>query len=140
MRKANKKGFTIVELVIVIAVIAILVAALIPTFSGVIEKANKSSDLQAARNSFTNYYANLEGKNMESLDKSIFVFKGANNYSYVIAKGAVETTAYNSKEEAETHALTETEAAPTGFKYNASFETVPGIDGLEILKLETVAQ
>jgi len=44
----NKKGFTIVELVIVIAVIAILAAVLIPTFSGVIQRANESSSLQTA--------------------------------------------------------------------------------------------
>jgi len=44
----NKKGFTIVELVIVIAVIAILAAVLIPTFSGVIQKSNESSALQEA--------------------------------------------------------------------------------------------
>lgn len=44
----NRKGFTIVELVIVIAVIAILAAVLIPTFSGVIAKANASSSLQLA--------------------------------------------------------------------------------------------
>jgi len=46
----NKKGFTIVELVIVIAVIAILAAVLIPTFSGVVSKANDSSALQTAQN------------------------------------------------------------------------------------------
>ena len=39
-----KKGFTIVELVIVIAVIAILAAVLIPTFSSVINRANISSE------------------------------------------------------------------------------------------------
>ena len=44
----NKKGFTIVELVIVIAVIAILAAVLIPTFSGVIQKSNSSAALQEA--------------------------------------------------------------------------------------------
>jgi type IV pilus assembly protein PilA len=43
MKKMNKKGFTIVELVIVIAVIAILAAVLIPTFSGIIEKAKQSN-------------------------------------------------------------------------------------------------
>lgn len=48
MKKFNKKGFTIVELVIVIAVIAILAAVLIPTFSGVIQKANESASLQTA--------------------------------------------------------------------------------------------
>ncbi len=45
----NKKGFTIVELVIVIAVIAILAAVLIPTFSSVIENAKKSSAVQEAK-------------------------------------------------------------------------------------------
>ena len=47
MRKMNKKGFTIVELVIVIAVIAILAAVLIPTFVGLVNKANQSADIQA---------------------------------------------------------------------------------------------
>lgn len=45
----QKKGFTIVELVIVIAVIAILAAVLIPTFSNLINRANVSADQQAVR-------------------------------------------------------------------------------------------
>lgn len=49
MKLNNKKGFTIVELVIVIAVIAILAGVLIPTFSTVIENANKSAALQEAK-------------------------------------------------------------------------------------------
>ena len=49
MKNSNKKGFTIVELVIVIAVIAILAAVLIPTFSSLVKKANLSSDMQAIR-------------------------------------------------------------------------------------------
>ena len=53
MKRNNKKGFTLVELVIVIAVIAILAAVLIPTFGGIIEKANNSADLQEARNTFS---------------------------------------------------------------------------------------
>ena len=50
INRNNKKGFTIVELVIVIAVIAILAAVLIPTFSGIIRKANISADTQLAKN------------------------------------------------------------------------------------------
>lgn len=46
----KKKGFTIVELVIVIAVIAILAAVLVPTFSNVVENANASSDKSLVRN------------------------------------------------------------------------------------------
>ena len=49
MKKSNRKGFTIVELVIVIAVIAILAAVLIPTFASIIKKANLSADQQAVR-------------------------------------------------------------------------------------------
>lgn len=48
MRK-GKRAFTITELVIVIAVIAILAAVLIPTFTSLINKANESSDIQAVR-------------------------------------------------------------------------------------------
>lgn len=44
------KGFTIVELVIVIAVVAILAAVLIPTFSAIVKRANISADTQAVRN------------------------------------------------------------------------------------------
>ena len=48
--KNNRKGFTVVELVIVIAVVAVLAAVMIPTFSGIIKKANISKDTQAVRN------------------------------------------------------------------------------------------
>ena len=44
MKKTNKKGFTLVELVIVIAVIAILAGVMIATFSNVVAKANASAD------------------------------------------------------------------------------------------------
>lgn len=51
MKSQNKKrGFTIIELVIVVSVIAILSAVLIPTFAGVIKRAKLSSDQQAVRN------------------------------------------------------------------------------------------
>ncbi len=53
MKKNNKKGFTIVELVIVIAIIAILSAVLIPTFAGITNKANKSAADQTAKSSLT---------------------------------------------------------------------------------------
>ena len=48
--KNNRKGFTIVELVIVIAVIGILAGVLIPTFSGITQRANESAALQQAKN------------------------------------------------------------------------------------------
>lgn len=53
MKNTKKRGFTIVELVVVIAVIAILASILIPTFSGVVAKAKKNAALESARNAYT---------------------------------------------------------------------------------------
>ena len=61
MRNTNKKGFTIVELVIVVAVIAILAAVLIPTFSGIIRKANESKDTQLVKHLNTAIAADVNG-------------------------------------------------------------------------------
>ena len=48
--KNKKKGFTIVELVIVIAVIGILAAVLIPTFVSLTNKANQAADQSLVKN------------------------------------------------------------------------------------------
>lgn len=53
MKNTKKRGFTIVELVIVIAVIAILASVLIPTFTKVVQAAKDSKELQEARNAYT---------------------------------------------------------------------------------------
>ena len=50
MKNIKRKGFTLVELVIVIAVIAILAAVLIPTFTNIIKKANLSVDETTNKN------------------------------------------------------------------------------------------
>ena len=57
MKKFDKKGFTIVELVIVIAVIAILAGVMIPTFSNLVEKANDSARQQTASAAYREAYA-----------------------------------------------------------------------------------
>lgn len=60
----KKKGFTLVELVIVIAVIAILAGVMIATFSNVVAKANASADLQEVKSSLDAEYYDFiaEGK------------------------------------------------------------------------------
>ena len=90
MKKTNtKKGFTIIELVIVIAVIGILAAVLIPTFSGVIEKANESAAMQAARNEYevflAEHAAELTGK-----ENFVIVY---NTYAFKVTNGQFDATA-----------------------------------------------
>ena len=58
MKKLNKKGFTIVELVIVIAIIAVLAAVMIPTFSGVLGDAKDSAATSGAQNAYTQHVFN----------------------------------------------------------------------------------
>lgn len=54
----NRKGFTIVELVIVIAVIAILAAVLIPTFTTVTRNAKINAAMQTATNTMKSLSGN----------------------------------------------------------------------------------
>ena len=73
MKLNKKKGFTIVELVIVIAIIAILAAVLIPTFASLIRKANESADIQACRQMNTYLAVNevTEGKSILEVYRSL---------------------------------------------------------------------
>ncbi|MDD2259042.1 MAG: prepilin-type N-terminal cleavage/methylation domain-containing protein, partial [Bacilli bacterium] len=74
IKNLRKKGFTIVELVIVIAVIAILAAILIPTFSGIIKKANIASDTAMAKNMNTALVmADSEGNVPEDMGDVLFI-------------------------------------------------------------------
>lgn len=60
----NKKGFTLVELIVVLVILAILVALLIPALTGYIDKANEEKVVSecrmvvmAAQTAGTEYYA-----------------------------------------------------------------------------------
>lgn len=72
LKNRKKKGFTIVELVIVIAVIAILAAVLIPTFSNVVESAKKNSAMQTAKNNYTEYLTSVSYEN-ETPEKDFYI-------------------------------------------------------------------
>ncbi len=52
MKKMNKKGFTLAELLIVIAIIAVLIAIAIPTFSGALENARLQTDHANIRSAY----------------------------------------------------------------------------------------
>lgn len=85
--KKMKKGFTIMELVIVIAVIAILAAVLIPTFSNITENANESAAMQECRNEWTNYSVEVYSGDVEG-DDYLFTYKdGDREYNYVVVDG-----------------------------------------------------
>lgn len=112
MKASKKRGFTIIELVIVIAVIAILAAVLIPTFANIIQKANVANDVALARNMNTILIADeatngrstdmydvlisLEqgGFKLENLnpraDGNVFAWDKANNQIVYLEKGSTK--------------------------------------------------
>ena len=73
MRKMNKKGFTIVELVIVIAVIAILSAVLIPTFSGVVANAETQAIISDAKAEYQQYVATKTLNGEEAKQNMLYI-------------------------------------------------------------------
>ena len=96
MKHTNKKGFTIVELVIVIAVIAILAAVLIPNLSRLVGKANESKAMQQAKAAYEAYLLEEEpGKTTtpaEHLDDVNLCIKSGEFYFHVV-KGQFNSTA-----------------------------------------------
>lgn len=55
MKKMNKKGFTLIEMLVVIAIIAILVAIIIPTVSNATTKAKEATDVANIRSLVAEY-------------------------------------------------------------------------------------
>lgn len=52
LKKRNQKGFTLAELLIVVAIIAVLVAIAIPVFTTQLERSRESTDLANIRSAY----------------------------------------------------------------------------------------
>ena len=83
MKKMNKKGFTIVELVIVIAVIAILSAVLIPTFSGVVANAKDTAAKADAKAAYQEYLADKADEG-DVADDFIYEYEAGTIYVTIV--------------------------------------------------------
>ena len=127
MKKLNKKGFTIVELVIVIAVIAILAGVLIPTFATVVDKANQSKAMQEAKNAYEMYLAEYAetGKNLQNL-----CIKSGKYYFYV-NNGSFDSTAYEKAVEGKTDYKYIKVADKGGFETKAVSSEATGVTWYE---------
>src|SRR5947199_9410501 len=65
LKELSKKGFTLIELMIVVAIIGILAAIAIPKFAELIRKSGEGAskgNLGALRSAMSIYYGDLEGQ------------------------------------------------------------------------------
>lgn len=126
----NRKGFTIVELVIVIAVIAILAAVLIPTFSGIIDKANNSAALQEARNEYTEYVAGIDYSTATAAQD--LIIKTSKGTFVCVIDASMVNVVYKDFETAQKAIKTDIEAEiPTG-KTTATITWGAEVDGVNV--------
>ena len=121
MKKLNKKGFTIVELVIVIAVIAILAGVLIPTFATVVEKANQSKAMQQAKNAYELFLAEYAEKGQDIPNLCI----ESGEYHFHVVNGTFQAEAVTGEHTTDS-GYTACQVKPTGdlnLTYNTESKT-----------------
>lgn len=70
MKKRSKKGFTLAELLIVIAIIAILIAIMFPVFGAQLDKARAAADLSNVRAAYSELVADAMLGGKEATDLS----------------------------------------------------------------------
>lgn len=75
MNKRNKKGFTLAELLIVVAIIAVLVAIAIPTFTAQLEKSREGVDAANIRSAYAEVVAARMGSGSVEYFKNVGIVK-----------------------------------------------------------------
>ena len=101
--KKNNKGFTLAELLIVVAIIAVLVAIAIPVFSAQLEKSREATDIANVRSAYaevmTNYLTSNDSTTTiaVSAKQTITGWQGDSGYIEYFSDNATQSKTYDAK-------------------------------------------
>lgn len=87
MKKNNKKGFTLAELLIVVAIIAVLTAIAIPVFTAQLEKSREATDMSNLRAAYAEVMA--AALTQEDTNTTTGVTRAGSEGSYTWSKDVV---------------------------------------------------
>ena len=82
MKKTNKKGFTLAELLVVVAIIAVLVAIAIPIFTAQLEKAREATDAANLRAAYAELAVDILDEDTVT-PKKVELTQTINGWEYV---------------------------------------------------------
>lgn len=120
LKKQGKKGFTLMELLIVVAIIAVLVAIAIPLFTNQLEKAREATDLANIRAAYAECSAaQLTGDGNTSKDVTI-TQRQADWQTTGVKVGGVDVTKFSWKPTDQTGDTTVTVSVDASGKFDVA--------------------
>ncbi len=118
MKKLNKKGFTLAELLIVVAIIAVLVAIAIPVFTSQLEKAKEATDAANLRAAYAEVTAAGLTGDKANYEKTVTITQGTAGWVTtgvkIGDKDVASDTVLNSVKSGDTVKVTYTPATTAG--------------------------
>lgn len=112
MKKNNNKGFTLAELLIVVAIIAVLVAIAIPVFTSQLEKSKEATDISNIRSYYAEVTTGLLTGDMKTSSDEVNV---GNNIPAKLQEDALPTTTGT-----DFHVIVGSAAKPVTFKQSVA--------------------
>lgn len=88
----KQKGFTLMEMLIVVAIIAVLVAIAIPTFSKSLEKSRRAVDMATARDIMAVFAAQINDGTIELPDESSTIWVEVHKGTILYGKGTSDNS------------------------------------------------